>query len=97
MVIFNNKPVFAVEKLFEARLMHKGFRLPVAVYLVEVTLDSFYHHCVCFENSRFERHLEIALDTEGTWFDLGDRDDSLATAMGSMIEVQMETMASTLF
>ena len=96
MVIFNNKSVYAVEKLFYARLMHKGFRLPVAVYLVEVTLDSFYHHCVCFENSRFERHLEIALDSEGTWFDLGDRDNSLAAALGCMIDAQMETMANTL-
>ena len=96
MVIFNNKSIYAVEKLFDARLMHKGFRLPVAVYLVEETLDSFYHHCVCFENSRFARHLEIALDSEGTWFDLGDRDNSLAAALGCMIDSQMETMANTL-
>jgi hypothetical protein len=96
MVTFNNKSVYAVEKLFDARLMHKGFLLPVTVYLVEETFDSFYHHCVCFENTRFEQHLEIALDLDGSWFDLSDRDDTLAGAIGCMIDAQMETIANTL-
>ncbi len=83
----------AVEKLFDGILLHKGFRLPVAVYQVEETPDVFYHHCVCFENSRFEKNIEIALSASGNWFDLADRDEALAQSIGSIIEAQTESLA----
>ena len=90
MATFRIKPVYAVEKLFDGKLLHKGFQLPVAVYLVEETLDNFYHHCVCFENTRFEKDIEIALSADGSWFDLCDRDEALAQSLGRMIDQQTE-------
>ena len=92
MATFKNKVVYAIEKLFYGRIMHKGFQLPVAVYQVEQTKNVFYHHCVCFENTRFERQIDIAMNETGTWYDMEDRDDSLAVLIGQMIETQTTTL-----
>ena len=94
MVTFRNKPVHSVEKIYDLQVMHKGFPIPVTVYLVEETIFEFVYHCVCFENTRYDNHLTIDKRESGEWFDLTDRDDLLASAIGQVIEAQEPAMAT---
>ncbi len=94
MVTFRGKPVHSVEKVYDLEVLHKGFPIPVAVYLVEEKYCEFVYHCVCFENTRYDNYLTIEQKESGVWFDLTDRDDQLAAAIGLQINAQEPVLAT---
>ena len=90
MAIVKEIPARAVIKLYEFKVMHKGFQIPVTVYLVEEKRDVFYNHCVCFEKTPIETFLQIDKNKGREWFDLFDREDQLAGAIGKMIDAELD-------